>query len=148
VRELVDASGVDLAQLHGDEPAGACAECGVPALRVVHVDEKGSDDAAGADDRAATVARFARALARADGEAGAAIAVLLDTAVRGERGGTGAAFDWRVAAALANAGVPALVAGGLSAANVGPAIGAAARPLGVDASSALEVGRGRLHHSR
>jgi phosphoribosylanthranilate isomerase len=68
---------------------------------------------------------------------GAVQLLLADAAVVGSWGGSGAAWDWSVATGLA-ARFPLLLAGGLTAANVGAAI-AAVRPLGVDVASGVEI---------
>lgn len=66
-------------------------------------------------------------------------AFLIDTPAGEQRGGTGKAFDWTLAAGLPGRIV---MAGGLGADNVGGAI-RAARPWGVDACSRLEVRPGK-----
>jgi phosphoribosylanthranilate isomerase len=66
-------------------------------------------------------------------------AILLDTPAGSERGGTGRAFDWSLAAGLAR---KVVLAGGLGPDNVAAAI-AAVRPWGVDACSRLESAPGR-----
>ncbi|KAG5180335.1 indole-3-glycerol phosphate synthase-domain-containing protein [Tribonema minus] len=130
VRETAAAAGLDLVQLHGDEGWDACAHCGVPALRVVHVPTSPSGEGEG--DAAVTADAILAAL-----RPGAAAAVLLDTSVGGARGGTGAVFDHALAARIEAAGVPVIVAGGLAPGGVG-AVVAAARAWGVDASSGVE----------
>lgn len=72
--------------------------------------------------------------------------VLLDTAHATLAGGTGRAFPWEAARALA-ARRPVMLAGGLDGDNVGAAL-AAARPFGVDASSRLERAPGIKDHDR
>ena len=62
--------------------------------------------------------------------------ILLDSHVEGSYGGTGQAFDWRLAGQVSER-VPVIIAGGLSADNVGQAI-KIVRPWGVDVSSAVE----------
>lgn len=64
-------------------------------------------------------------------------ALLFDTGRPDVSGGTGETFDWSALAAFRSA-VPAGVAGGLTAANVGAAI-RAARPYLVDAASGVEA---------
>ncbi len=66
--------------------------------------------------------------------------VLLDTAHGQLAGGTGQAFPWSAAIALAEQR-EVMLAGGLDADNVAAAIGLV-RPFGVDASSRLESGPG------
>ena len=65
--------------------------------------------------------------------------VTLDRYVEGIQGGTGEGFDWDVAAALSQAGLPFLLAGGLTPENVAKAI-VAVSPWGVDVSSGVETG--------
>jgi phosphoribosylanthranilate isomerase len=70
-------------------------------------------------------------------------AYLIDTVTPGY-GGSGATFDWSLAADFP---VRAIIAGGLDATNVANAIRVAA-PWGVDACSRLEFAPGRKDHSR
>jgi len=73
-------------------------------------------------------------------QAGGVDAVLLDARTENASGGTGQSFDWVRARAVLDAEAPALkiiVAGGLTAENVGEAI-AALRPWGVDVASGVE----------
>ncbi|RHZ03165.1 hypothetical protein DYB31_013607, partial [Aphanomyces astaci] len=56
-----------------------------------------------------------------------------------QAGGTGAVFDWSIAASFDQAGIPCLMAGGLTPLNVARAV-QVATPLGVDVSSGLEDG--------
>jgi phosphoribosylanthranilate isomerase len=72
------------------------------------------------------------------GSQGGAVAVLLDTAVGGQKGGSGQQFDWATALALQERGYPVLVAGGLRPDNVREAL-RAAKPAGVDVSGGLET---------
>jgi phosphoribosylanthranilate isomerase len=69
--------------------------------------------------------------------------VLLDTAVKGQLGGTGKTFDWTWIAEARAAGEldglpPIVLAGGLTPENVGEAI-RVARPWAVDVSSGVEA---------
>lgn len=67
-------------------------------------------------------------------------AMLLDTSVKGNSGGTGVTFPWRQIPALQKVlgRVPMLIAGGLTPDNVGELV-AAYHPYGVDVSSGIEV---------
>lgn len=64
--------------------------------------------------------------------------MLLDTNVKGQQGGTGVTFDWKIAAIFSQARLPCLMAGGLTPENVVKAL-TIAHPLGVDVSSGVEV---------
>lgn len=127
IRQAVDGAGLDLVQLHGDEGMEACAGCGVPALRVVHITADAGGDAE------------TRAQKIVDSLTADPTAILLDTAVKGVQGGTGVTFDWGVATALQEKhGLPVIVAGGLKPDNVAEAVGRV-RPWGVDVSSGVET---------
>lgn len=67
---------------------------------------------------------------------------LLDTAVRGQRGGTGKTFNWEI---LPQVKGQFLVAGGLTPENVGSLV-AEYRPWGVDVSSGVEATPGTKDH--
>lgn len=118
VRELVDYCGLDAVQLHGGEPPGYCRALGerVPVIKAFRVGEAGPP----ADMGDYPVA-----------------AVLLDTLVPGRAGGSGRAFDWRLAL---NTGLqtPLILAGGLTPENVARAV-ALVKPYAVDVSSGVET---------
>lgn len=79
IRRIVSETGLDLVQLHGDEGMEACADCGVPAIRVVHVPAGGEGaDAPSAESRAEAV------LGQITPNFSAGI--LLDTSVKGVQG--------------------------------------------------------------
>lgn len=127
---------VDAVQLHGDEDVNFVSELRrrQPTwwiLKVVHLPPRGEDDA-----EAASVALLRSRLAA---YAGICDALLLDTAVKGERsGGTGAAFDWDIARRVQDDwGAPVIVAGGLTDANIGDLV-TSVRPFGVDVASGVE----------
>jgi phosphoribosylanthranilate isomerase len=72
-------------------------------------------------------------------------AIVLDSGTREQRGGTGKRFNWREAHAfvsLMSQLHPIVVAGGLTSANVGEAIGIL-KPWGVDVASGVEVKPGK-----
>lgn len=131
------AAGVDAVQLHGAEDIEFVREvrkrlpsCWV--IKVAHLPASGEDDEAAAAAAGELKARLTAFGALCHG-------LLLDTAVKGvAAGGTGAAFDWGVARqAQEDWGVPVIVAGGLTDANVGGLV-EAVRPFGVDVSSGVE----------
>jgi phosphoribosylanthranilate isomerase len=111
-------SGIGVVQLHGDEPPALCATLGVPVVKALRVRDRHD------------LARIASYDVRA---------FLLDSASAGY-GGSGAAFDWDLAAGVARE-VPVLLAGGLRPENVADAV-RAVRPLGVDVASGVESAPG------
>ena len=110
-------------QLHGDEGPAFCAEAGrrtgAKVIKAVRV---------------ASAADFQ------DLERYHTDFHLLDTDARGLRGGTGETWDWALAARRRRK-VPAILSGGLTAANVGAGI-AAVDPYAVDVSSGVEASPG------
>lgn len=111
---------LDLLQLHGRETPAFCAALPRPWIKALRMRE-GLDLHGAAADYAG-----ARAL-------------LLDAYKPGVPGGTGETFDWsRIPASLAK---PVILAGGLSADNVGQAI-AAVQPFAVDVSGGVESAPG------
>jgi phosphoribosylanthranilate isomerase len=120
--KVADGAGLDLLQLHGEEPPEALRELPRRALKAVRV---------GAGFVAGDALRYA-----------AAAGLLLDTRASGAPGGTGRSFDWSLARGVSERAGFVLIAGGLTPENVREAI-AAARPHGVDASSGLETAPGR-----
>jgi len=130
IRHVVETVGLDLVQLHGREGMEACSACGVPAIRVVHIEAStdGEDNGKTSQERADAIINSLT---------GDPVAILLDTSVKGVQGGTGVTFDWDVATNLQNSGLPVLVAGGLNAQNVQKVV-TDVRPWGVDVSSGVE----------
>ena len=112
------ASGVGAVQLHGDEPPALCLGLPVPVVKALRIGD--------ARDLAALASYEVRAF-------------LLDAPSAGY-GGSGATFDWSLAAAAARE-LPVLLAGGLGPGNVAEAI-RAVRPLGVDVASGVEASPG------
>jgi phosphoribosylanthranilate isomerase len=74
-------------------------------------------------------------------------AVMLDTAHKSLRGGTGKVFDWSVARQVNESGVRMFLAGGLSPENVVEAIQTVG-PYAVDACSGIEAAPGKKDHQR
>ena len=69
-------------------------------------------------------------------------AVLLESYDPQRKGGTGTTFDWTLAAQARGFGIPVIVAGGLTPANVQEVV-RQADPYGVDVSSGVESAPGR-----
>ena len=69
-------------------------------------------------------------------------AILLDTHQAGRLGGTGVPFDWNLAVEAKSHGIPIIVAGGLTPANVGE-MKRQVEPYGVDVASGVELSPGK-----
>lgn len=131
VRRTCDALRLSAVQLHGDEPPEMLRELGErPLIRAVRC-PAGSEPAA---EYVAACRKLGVRLA----------AVLVDSAVAGQYGGTGRPAPWELLAHWRGAwgDVPLILAGGLTADNVAAAIGAV-RPTGVDVASGVETEPGR-----
>lgn len=120
LNEILEVVPLDLLQFHGDETPADCEGFHRPWIKALRVRP--------GDDLEAACQLY-----------GGAQGVLLDTYVAGVPGGTGEAFDW----SLVPAGLskPVILAGGLSAGNVGQAI-AQVRPYAVDVSGGVEQSKG------
>ena len=118
--------GLDLLQLHGEEPPEALEGLSRPALKAVRVGPR------------FTTGEALRYLKTAHG-------IVVDTRLPGETqmpGGTGVPFDWSLVANLAEQVPFLMLAGGLSPTNVADAV-RAVRPDAVDVSSGVERMPGR-----
>jgi phosphoribosylanthranilate isomerase len=123
VAELVDALGLTMVQLHGDEGPAFCAEV---ARRT-----------------GAKVIKAAAVRTQADVQALEAFHTdfhMLDAHRPGMRGGTGETFDWELVRARRSS-IPLILSGGLRPENVGQAI-AATHPFAVDTASGTEASPG------
>jgi anthranilate synthase/indole-3-glycerol phosphate synthase/phosphoribosylanthranilate isomerase len=141
IREMVETCGLDLIQLHGNEGMEAANQdfYGVPAIRVVDITTdpetgKASDDAVETILNSVTTDP---------------LAILLDTAIKGQKdgGGTGVTFDHSIAEKVQSAGLPVIIAGGLTPGNAPEAI-LTTRPWGVDVSSGVEASPGLKDHEK
>lgn len=117
---------LDAVQLCGDEPPDYWDNIDAWVIRQVKVDDT--------QPRALAVAD---ALRQVEEVVNRVHLTLLDKRVSGALGGTGHAFDWRIASEIA-CRHPIFLAGGLAPQNVRQAI-AAAHPWGVDVSSGVET---------
>jgi len=106
---------LNLLQFHGQEEAAYCRSFGLPYIKALPM---GS---------APSLARAEKAYADAAG-------LLLDSHRDGQAGGTGQTFDW---AQIPPLGLPLILAGGLTPANVRQAV-RRVRPWAVDVSSGVE----------
>ena len=126
VRRVVEALDFDYLQFHGAESADYCASFGLPYIKALAM--------GGAGDCAAAL----------DEHAPRACALLFDAHRPGETGGRGETFDWR--RLPVPRGVPYILAGGLTPANVGDAL-RRVRPYGVDLCSGVERDKGVKDHA-
>jgi phosphoribosylanthranilate isomerase len=127
IRDIAGRSGIDAVQLHGNETPDECDI--LRPLRVI----KALRVYAGFDP--AVVAAF-----QCD-------AILLDTWHADERGGTGAVFDWEIAAEIRRNVSRLILAGGLTVKNVAAAI-RKVRPDVVDVCSGIEDSARRKNAAR
>ncbi len=129
---ILDETGLDLAQLHGDEPESAIAALngrGYKALRPT--------DSASAQ-QASIFTPYPKP---------SAPQLMLDAYHPTIFGGTGHQADWSLAASVVPTTPRLLLAGGLTAANVHSAI-ATVSPWGVDVASGVEASKGRKDHEQ
>ena len=122
---VADHVGLDVFQLHGDEPPEALAGLARRALKAVRVGKGFTEADALRYDKAA--------------------GLLVDTRLPGETmmpGGTGVPFDWSLVRGVRERASFLMLAGGLSPDNVAEAL-SAVRPDAVDVSSGVESLPGR-----
>jgi phosphoribosylanthranilate isomerase len=134
VRRIMSAAGLDLAQLHGDEPPAVVQALAPYAFKALR--PQTAEDA----ERALDAYRSAF-LRRGD-----APDLLVDAYHPARYGGTGEQADVRIAQVL-SARCRLLLAGGLDPGNVAQAV-RQVRPWGVDVSSGVEIRPGIKDHDR
>ena len=117
VNAIAGLVGLDYVQLHGHETAEMAKESQYPVIKAYRYGDDFNADAANAYP---------------------AEMILVDSYVQGAAGGTGTAFHWQDAAReIARVTKPVLIAGGITAENVGE-VAAIFQPFGVDVSGGLE----------
>ena len=126
LNEILEVVPLDLLQFHGDETPQDCEGYHRPWIKALRVRP--------GDDLEAACQRYSGARG-----------ILLDTYVAGVPGGTGEAFDWSLVPERLSK--PIILAGGLSADNVGQAI-AQVRPYAVDVSGGVEQAKGIKDETR
>jgi len=132
IADILACTGLDYAQLHGDEPPDFVQQLAGKAFKAVR-----PADAADARDLAS---RFAPCGLN-DGPQ-----LMMDAYDSAEYGGTGKKTDWHVAGELAQIYPRLMLAGGLTPGNVAQAI-RTVRPWAVDVSSGVEASPGRKDHN-
>lgn len=115
---------LDWVQLSGDETWDYCRGIQKPIIKVIHVSGKTSGDIV------VEIERGHHLLAKRE------FVCLLDSSVGNNYGGTGQVFDWHLARET-SARFPVMVAGGLTAENVGQLV-KEVRPWGVDVATGVE----------
>ncbi len=115
IRQIIDFSGIDMVQLHGDEPPAACHYPPHRVIKALRVKDPTSLEGVGIYPVSA---------------------LLLDAWVPDAFGGTGRTFNWVLAAEVAREH-RVVLAGGLTPENVAAAV-ASVRPFAVDVSSGVE----------
>lgn len=118
MRAIAAETGIQVFQLHGDEPPELCSRLPLPVVKAIPVDQ---------------VRTLSKLLSYE------VQAFLLDTPSRGY-GGTGQPFDWSLAEGVSEV-APVILAGGLTPENVADAI-RAVRPWAVDVASGVESAPG------
>jgi phosphoribosylanthranilate isomerase len=126
VAAAIQSCGLTLAQFHGAETPDYCAQFGVMTMKAFRVKDAAS--LAGIRDY------------RVD-------AILLDSYVAGQTGGTGEKFNWDLAVEAKRFGKPIFLAGGLTPENVAQAV-SLTRPFAVDVSSGVEKSPGTKDHDK
>ena len=123
IKRIMDACGLDVVQLHGDEKAGVSRSLrahGYPVIKAFRVGQK---------------------LPKAALKNYPADAFLLDTASKSVYGGTGRSFDWKLLRSLLT-DKPVIVSGGLRSENVKSLL-KGFKPFAVDVSSGVESSPGK-----
>ena len=126
ISEIIEYCGIDIAQLHGDEPPELRGNFMCPVIKAFRVkDESSLED----------MAPYVNSVK----------AFLLDTYSRKAAGGTGKVFNWDIAEKSRVFDVPVILAGGLSPANVEEAV-KKVRPYAIDVNSGIESRPGKKDH--
>lgn len=123
IRDHINDCGLDLVQLHGDEPPQFCRKLMPRTIKALRI----KDDASRLD--------YAGYQANVR-------ALLLDTYAPDKAGGTGQTFDWRLAVKIKESGLPVVLSGGLGPFNIADAI-RLVRPYAVDVNSGIEERPGK-----
>jgi len=121
VRAVIAETGIDTLQFHGEETPAFCRQFGLRAIKAFRVSDAESLNPL-ADFRSETW--------------------LLDSFVAGKHGGTGAVFNWDLAAQAVKRGGRVILAGGLTPDNATEAV-RQVRPYALDVSSGVEFAPGR-----
>ena len=127
ISKVIRDCGLDLVQLHGDEPPDLCHELMPYTIKAFRIKDETS-------------------LRTCQAYRGKVRALLLDTYSKDKAGGTGNTFDWQLAVKIKKLGIPVILAGGLGPSNIDSAINTV-RPYAVDINSGVEVHPGKKSHT-
>lgn len=120
IEAIISQVRIDIVQFHGDETAAECERIKLPYFKAIRVKPDTN-------------------LLQYEVDFSSAKALLLDTYSESAYGGTGHVFDWDLIPK--NMEKPVILAGGLTAENVGLAI-EKVRPYAVDISGGVELSKG------
>jgi phosphoribosylanthranilate isomerase len=126
VNRIADYCHLDRVQLSGDETWEYCRRIERPIIKAIHVLNTSTPDKIISE-----ITTGYRLLPKHN------LIYLLDSKVADTYGGTGQAFDWKLAGKI-TARFPVLIAGGLTSRNVGGLV-KKIQPWGVDVSSGVET---------
>lgn len=127
IEETIKLTGIDVVQLHGDEPPEMCNNISRRIIKAIRVKSLESlDPLKNYKDRVS--------------------AFLLDTFTPDILGGTGQIFNWDIAIDAKQFG-KIILAGGLTPDNIAKAV-RRVRPYGVDVSSGIESEKGKKDHKK
>jgi phosphoribosylanthranilate isomerase len=118
IRDIVDFCGLEMVQLHGDESPEFCGALMPRAIKGFRLNDASS-------------------LLPIRDYRGKIRAALLDTYQKEIKGGTGKTFDWNLATAAGEFGMPVILSGGLRPSNIQRAI-LTVQPYAVDVNSGIE----------
>ncbi len=127
IQDRVTYCGLDMVQLHGDEPPEFCGELMPRTIKSFRIKDASS-------------------LSQIGAYKGRVKALLLDTYQKGLRGGTGKTFDWDLAVEAGKFGMPIILSGGLGPSNIEMAV-STVKPYAVDMSSSIEARPGEKDHA-
>jgi len=125
INHIADYCQLDWVQLSGDETWQYCQELKKAVIKVIHVSSGQKTDEILAD-----IETGYQLLPEKE------LICLLDSRVGGAYGGTGQVFNWQLAREV-SVRFPVMIAGGLTAANVGQLV-REVKPWGVDVSTGVE----------